>query len=338
MELMASKTLSWTRKDNLLSNFFESFKMLTSKSLHWVPRPSRWSAGQAEQSTAAHMGSIQQARDPDSVLGALKVSCNVGEKKPWQGNKGKVQLAKVGEYVQKRACMPEKTRGKRERRRILFAGEAEGAVTSKRLFLRASTVCLGILFTVHWRRKASRRASPCAEARSELGILPQQQEQLSQKNWWAILPRRNKSSLLLGKYSSGPSGTSAGPSSVLTAASHPRGTLQDPRLIAGYHFPLTGPPERPQTLSTWLPAKSSDGGSPFSSQQKPRSSFYDTSPETRCTLSPTHIRRLSTIFFQDDSPFILSWKNREFNTKAGFCLSTNLKMSQSRMRIPPNFT
>lgn len=230
------------------------------------------------------------------------------------------------------------TRGKRERRRILFAGEAAGAVTSRRLFLRASTFCLGILFTVHWRRKASSRASPRAEARSELGILPQRQEQLSQKNWWAILPRKNKSSLLLGKYSSGPAGTSAGPSSVLTAAPPPRWTLQDSRVTAGYHVPLTDPPERPQTLSTWLPAEPSDGGSPLSSQRKPWSSFYDSSPETRYTLSPTHIRRLSTIFFQDDSPFILSWKNREFNTKAGFWLPTNLKMSQSRMRILPNVT
>ena len=65
---------------------------------------------QAEQNTTAHMGSIPQARDPDSVLRALKVSCIEGEKKPWQGNKGKTQLAKEGECIHKRrrVCMQQK--------------------------------------------------------------------------------------------------------------------------------------------------------------------------------------------------------------------------------------
>lgn len=40
---------------------------------------------QAEQNTAAHKGSIPQARDPDFILRALKVSCTEGEKKPMAG-------------------------------------------------------------------------------------------------------------------------------------------------------------------------------------------------------------------------------------------------------------
>lgn len=83
MELMASKTLSWARKDNLLNKTLSPLKCAHQKAStgYWgIPDEM-----QAEQNTAAHMGSIPQARDPDSILRALKVSCTEGEKKPMAG-------------------------------------------------------------------------------------------------------------------------------------------------------------------------------------------------------------------------------------------------------------
>lgn len=80
MELMASRTVSWARTDNLLNKVLECLKMLTSKSL---PQGSDLQDEmQMEQDSAAHMGSILGASDPCSVLilRALQVSFVEGKK------------------------------------------------------------------------------------------------------------------------------------------------------------------------------------------------------------------------------------------------------------------
>lgn len=75
-----------------------------------------------------HMGSFLQARDPDFVFRALRVSFTKGERKQWQGTKGKVKLA----MYSKGECMPQKTdskqgkRGEEDSARV----SADGAATS----------------------------------------------------------------------------------------------------------------------------------------------------------------------------------------------------------------
>lgn len=66
---------------------------------------------QAEQNAAAHTGSVLQARAPDSVLRALKVSCTEGEKRQRQGSKGKIRVAKEGGRVCFQKSTSEKTMG-----------------------------------------------------------------------------------------------------------------------------------------------------------------------------------------------------------------------------------
>lgn len=79
MELMASRTVSWARTDNLLNKVLECLKMLTSKSL---PQGSGLQDEMQMKDSTAHMGSILGASDPCSVLilRALQVLFMEGKK------------------------------------------------------------------------------------------------------------------------------------------------------------------------------------------------------------------------------------------------------------------
>ena len=109
---------------------------------------------QTEQNTAAHMGCVLQARAPDSVLRALKVSCTEGEKRQRQGRKGKIRVAKEGEYVFKRGRARlrrqwgQETR-KRGERRTLFTGEFSRSGHLKKILSKGQHLLLE--YSVHHR-------------------------------------------------------------------------------------------------------------------------------------------------------------------------------------------
>ena len=100
MELMATKTLSWARKDNLFNQTLSS-PLKCSHQKTSAESPDTQDDMQSGQSAAAHMDSFLWARDPDCVLGVLKASFTEGERKPWQENKGK---AKVAVYSKEEVC------------------------------------------------------------------------------------------------------------------------------------------------------------------------------------------------------------------------------------------
>lgn len=93
------------------------------------------------------MGSIPEARDPDSVLRALQVSFIEGTK----SNDREIRRKGRWLCIQKNESVPEKAIHTREKKGGLCSQvSSEGIAVSIRYFLRDSTFCLKIVFAIGW--------------------------------------------------------------------------------------------------------------------------------------------------------------------------------------------
>ena len=155
--MMASKTLSWARKHNLFNQTLSS-SLKCSHQKASTESPDTQGEMQLEQNATDHMGSSLQARDPDFVFGALKVSFTKGERKQWQGNKGKVKVAMYskGERMPQKTVSKQGKRGEEDRAQV----SADGAATSTQQLLTDGAPYLRILFTTGWLKTASGKGNP----------------------------------------------------------------------------------------------------------------------------------------------------------------------------------